>query len=330
MDFGTIKKKLNMNIYKNVEEFLNDMSQVFTNCRLYNGTESPVGRIGVNIRREYDRLLGMYNFVERFQNSQQVHPSILFIKDLQGRKKESEKTPAENATPDQSVSEQPNVTPTEQKTPEDSNKIVEETPDPKPPAEAQKSPTFNVPQQETSSPVQATEQKIQEEVPEPQIVAQSDPPKTIESPVQMPEQSNPVESNKPAEMPQTQNVPLAPPEQTQAPKKSPDPEIKQVELPETPNPNHASTEAGKLEVKTVEPTKPEKASLAGEPKEAPPALEVEGGLNGQTPADPERPMQPEAEWQVPVKAESEDSLLNDSSEKKEKPAPGGLDPTPNP
>lgn len=61
------------------------MSQVFINCRLYNGTESPVGRIGVNIRREYDRLLGMYNFVERFQNSQQVHPSVLFINDLQGR-----------------------------------------------------------------------------------------------------------------------------------------------------------------------------------------------------------------------------------------------------
>lgn len=88
MDFGTIKKKLNLNIYQNVEGFLNDMSQVFINCRLYNGTESPVGRIGVNIRREYDRLLGMYNFVERFQNSQQVHPSVLFIKDLQGKKKD--------------------------------------------------------------------------------------------------------------------------------------------------------------------------------------------------------------------------------------------------
>ena len=86
MDFGTIKKKLNMNIYQNVEEYLNDMSQVFINCRLYNGTESPVGRIGVNIRREYDRLLGMYNFVERFQNSQQVHPSVLFRNDLQGKK----------------------------------------------------------------------------------------------------------------------------------------------------------------------------------------------------------------------------------------------------
>ena len=90
MDFGTIRKKLNLNIYKDVQQFLNDMSQVFINCRLYNGTESPVGKIGVNIRREYDRLLGMYNFVERFQNSQQVHPSVLFIQDLQRKNVQSE------------------------------------------------------------------------------------------------------------------------------------------------------------------------------------------------------------------------------------------------
>lgn len=83
MDFGTIKKKLSLNIYKNVEEFLENMALVFSNCKLYNGTETPVGKIGVLVRIEYIRLLGQYNFVERFQNSQQVHPSALFIQNLQ-------------------------------------------------------------------------------------------------------------------------------------------------------------------------------------------------------------------------------------------------------
>ena len=90
MDFGTIKKKLNLNIYQKVEEFLKDMSLVFSNCQLYNGTETPVGRIGVQVRSEYVRLLGQYNFVERFQNSQQVHPSELFIQNLQKSKNENE------------------------------------------------------------------------------------------------------------------------------------------------------------------------------------------------------------------------------------------------
>jgi hypothetical protein len=97
MDFGTIKKKLNHNVYQNVEDFLNDMALVFNNCGLYNGTESLVGKIGVDVRREYNRLLGMYNFVERFQNSSQVHPSVLFIQDLQQKKKEQqEEQPEEN------------------------------------------------------------------------------------------------------------------------------------------------------------------------------------------------------------------------------------------
>ena len=49
-----------------------------------------VGKIGVDVRKEYNRLLEMYNFVERFQNSSQVHPSVLFINDLQQNKKNEE------------------------------------------------------------------------------------------------------------------------------------------------------------------------------------------------------------------------------------------------
>lgn len=38
MDFGTIKKKLNLNAYDNEYEFQEDMNLVFDNCILYNGT----------------------------------------------------------------------------------------------------------------------------------------------------------------------------------------------------------------------------------------------------------------------------------------------------
>lgn len=56
MDFSTIKTKLKENKYANMQEFLDDIEQVFTNCRLYNGTESDVGQIGLQIQDEYQKL----------------------------------------------------------------------------------------------------------------------------------------------------------------------------------------------------------------------------------------------------------------------------------
>lgn len=43
MDFGTIKTKLNNNVYANPQEFNSDMDLVFANCILYNREESEVG-----------------------------------------------------------------------------------------------------------------------------------------------------------------------------------------------------------------------------------------------------------------------------------------------
>lgn len=37
MDFGTIRHKLNNNVYNNIEEFSRDMNLVFDNCVKYNG-----------------------------------------------------------------------------------------------------------------------------------------------------------------------------------------------------------------------------------------------------------------------------------------------------
>ena len=49
MDFSTIKGKLREHKYQRIQEFMEDMELVFHNCRLYNGVESDVGLIGVQV-----------------------------------------------------------------------------------------------------------------------------------------------------------------------------------------------------------------------------------------------------------------------------------------
>lgn len=44
MDFSTIKNKINTNVYRNCQDFMDDMDLVFNNCYLYNGTESEIGK----------------------------------------------------------------------------------------------------------------------------------------------------------------------------------------------------------------------------------------------------------------------------------------------
>ena len=47
MDFSKIKTKLKEHKYQKIQEFMEDMELVFFNCRLYNGTESEIGVIGL-------------------------------------------------------------------------------------------------------------------------------------------------------------------------------------------------------------------------------------------------------------------------------------------
>ena len=49
-----------------MHDFIVDMDQVFENCKLYNGTESHVGQMGVRVKNEYLNFLKIYNLVERF------------------------------------------------------------------------------------------------------------------------------------------------------------------------------------------------------------------------------------------------------------------------
>ena len=50
MDFGTIRKKLNNNVYNNIEQFSRDMNLVFENCVTYNGPENMVAKHAIDIR----------------------------------------------------------------------------------------------------------------------------------------------------------------------------------------------------------------------------------------------------------------------------------------
>ena len=53
MDFGTIKTNIREQKYHSIQEFIDDMELVFHNCKLYNGTESEVGQIGLMIQQEF-------------------------------------------------------------------------------------------------------------------------------------------------------------------------------------------------------------------------------------------------------------------------------------
>ncbi|EPY51712.1 bromodomain protein [Schizosaccharomyces cryophilus OY26] len=57
MDLGTIQKKFSSGRYASAENFIDDMSLMFDNCFLYNGTESPVGVMGKNLQATFERQL---------------------------------------------------------------------------------------------------------------------------------------------------------------------------------------------------------------------------------------------------------------------------------
>ena len=55
MDFSTIKQKLKEGKYSRIQEFMEDMDQVFINCALYNGIENEVGKAGIEVKEEYEK-----------------------------------------------------------------------------------------------------------------------------------------------------------------------------------------------------------------------------------------------------------------------------------
>lgn len=74
MDLSTVKKKLNLNVYSDVRAWMADMELIFFNCKIYNGTESEVGRIGVECKNTLSKLLNLYKIQEKFDNTTNSAP----------------------------------------------------------------------------------------------------------------------------------------------------------------------------------------------------------------------------------------------------------------
>lgn len=68
MDFGTIKKKLNNNVYESGEELISDFDLVFSNCRVYNQPDTDVFFMCTQVENVYKnqlKLLGLEEFSNR-------------------------------------------------------------------------------------------------------------------------------------------------------------------------------------------------------------------------------------------------------------------------
>ncbi|KAF9954404.1 hypothetical protein BGZ72_004613, partial [Mortierella alpina] len=57
MDLSTVERKLNNVEYETVDDFVNDISLIFSNCYLYNGRELPVSICAANLETAFNRLL---------------------------------------------------------------------------------------------------------------------------------------------------------------------------------------------------------------------------------------------------------------------------------
>jgi bromodomain-containing factor 1 len=63
MDFGTIRSKLDANLYtEGPSEFLNDVSLTFENCLKYNGEDSGISKICKGVREEFNKSFVQLNF----------------------------------------------------------------------------------------------------------------------------------------------------------------------------------------------------------------------------------------------------------------------------
>ncbi|KAJ1974487.1 hypothetical protein H4R35_003585 [Dimargaris xerosporica] len=54
MDLGTVDKKLTANQYLDVEDFVSDVRLIFSNCYLYNGSESVIAKMAQNLERVFN------------------------------------------------------------------------------------------------------------------------------------------------------------------------------------------------------------------------------------------------------------------------------------
>ena len=67
MDFGTIKKRLVHNFYKDASQFVGDMKLVWDNCYKYNGVQHIVSKSANEVENYFSeqvKISGFYKFLE--------------------------------------------------------------------------------------------------------------------------------------------------------------------------------------------------------------------------------------------------------------------------
>eukprot|EP00914_Ancora_sagittata_P020467 GHVO01040425.1.p1 GENE.GHVO01040425.1~~GHVO01040425.1.p1 ORF type:complete len:509 (+),score=91.25 GHVO01040425.1:130-1527(+) len=57
MDISTVKKKLKAFHYRKCQDFVNDVEQIFSNCKAYNKPESSVAKVGRNVEQYFRNLV---------------------------------------------------------------------------------------------------------------------------------------------------------------------------------------------------------------------------------------------------------------------------------
>ena len=86
-------------MYASISEFLADLDQVFLNCRMYNGTDSIVGRIGIQVQAETEQLIRDFKLRERFGSEQEKKKFQLGevnLQQYQARKESNVKADTQN------------------------------------------------------------------------------------------------------------------------------------------------------------------------------------------------------------------------------------------
>jgi hypothetical protein len=67
MDFSTIRKKLNFNVYTSPKDFVADVRLIFKNCYAYNGNEHEISNCAKEIETLFEESLktqGLNKFLE--------------------------------------------------------------------------------------------------------------------------------------------------------------------------------------------------------------------------------------------------------------------------
>jgi bromodomain-containing factor 1 len=57
MDLGTVQAKVNAREYSSLDQFVDDVRLIFSNCYKFNGTDSPISLMAAEVEKAFDRAV---------------------------------------------------------------------------------------------------------------------------------------------------------------------------------------------------------------------------------------------------------------------------------